>query len=321
MQLEFLNQVLKPRRKPLFFPDLKESFLRSMKSPKGYKRYLGSPLRYAGGKSLATAKIIKCFPDTITKEVVSPFFGGGSIEIALAAEMNSKVIGYDLFDILVNYWQAQISNPLALYSKLKKFKPTKEVYSKIKTRLKKHWLKELKLNKLDLACHYFFNHNLSYGPGFLGWMSKIYENEIKYWKAIEKVRDFRCPNLKVYQGSFEKTLPRHNKSFLYLDPPYFLDGDSKMFKGIYPQRNFPIHHKDFDHKRLRDLLLKHKGKFVLSYNDCSQVRELYKGFDIEIMKVKWQYTLGQGETRIGFNRVQDKRNHIKKSHEILIIKG
>ena len=318
MQLESSSQIINFHKKMIFFTDLREQFLRSMKSQKGYKRYLGSPLRYAGGKSLATAKIVKCFPDQITREVISPFFGGGSIEIALAKEMGSKVIGYDLFDILVNYWQVQIKNPIALYFKLKKLKPTKEVYSKIKAQLKKHWLKEMKLKKIDLASHYFFNHNLSYGPGFLGWMSKIYESKIKYQKTIEKVRDFKCPNLQVRKGSFEKTLPCHNESFLYLDPPYFLDGDSKMFKGIYPQRNFPVHHKGFDHKRLRDLLLKHRGKFVLSYNDCSQVRRLYKGFDIE--EIRWQYTLGQGETRIGLNRIQDKRSHIKKSHEILIIK-
>lgn len=290
-----------------------------MESPKGYKRYLGSPLRYAGGKSLAAAKIIRCFPDQVTKKMISPFFGGGSIEIALANEMDTTVIAYDLFDILVNYWQVQIKYPENLYSELKKLKPTKKVYSKVKARLKRHWLQEKKLNKLDLASCYFFNHNLSYGPGFLGWMSKIYESEIKYQKTIEKVRDFKCINLQVQQGSFEKTLPEHRKDFLYLDPPYFLEGDSKMFRGIYPQRNFPIHHKGFDHLKLRKLLGQHRGKFVLSYNDCSQVRELYKDFDIE--EIGWQYTLGQGETRIGFNRIQDQRDHIKKSHELLIIKA
>ena len=71
-------------------------------------------------------------------------------------------------------------------------------------------------------------------------MSKIYEKEIKYQRVIEKVRNFKCKNLKVKQGSFEKTIPRHREDFLYLDPPYFLEGDSKMFKGIYPQRNFPF---------------------------------------------------------------------------------
>ena len=309
------------RRKQLSFfqsKSLKLEFLENMKSPKGFRRYLGSPLRYAGGKSLATAKIIEFFPNKLRK-MVSPFFGGGSVEIATALELDVEVLGYELFDILVKYWQIQLNQPKNLYEKLKRFKPTPKDYDRVKARLKKHWLKEKKLSKLDLASHYFFNHNLSYGPSFLGWMSKIYECPKKYKRAIEKVRDFRCKNLKVFQGSFEKTIPVHNKEFLYLDPPYFLGGKSKMFKGIYPQRNFPIHHKGFNHTLLRDLLLKHKGKFVLSYNDCPEIRKLYKEFDIE--KIKWQYTMGQGETRIGFNRIKDNRDHVKKSHELLIIKS
>jgi DNA adenine methylase len=49
------------------------------------------------------------------------------------------------------------------------------------------------------------------------------------------------------------------------------------------------------------------------------VREAYK--DFEIHEVKWQYTMGQGETRIGkvrSGRDYDKDN-IKTSHEVLIV--
>jgi len=35
----------------------KEEFLSKLKTKNGYKRYLGSPLRYPGGKSLAVGKI------------------------------------------------------------------------------------------------------------------------------------------------------------------------------------------------------------------------------------------------------------------------
>jgi DNA adenine methylase len=34
---------------------------------------------------------------------------------------------------------------------------------------------------------------------------------------------------------------------------------------------------------------------------------------------EWQYTYGQGETRIGKNRENQAVNHIKDSHEIFII--
>ena len=127
------------------------------------------------------------------------------------------------------------------------------------------------------------------------------------------------PNLKVDKGSFEETIPKHNNDFLYLDPPYYLGGNSKMFKGIYPMRNFPIHHNGFNHDLLADLLKKHKGGFILSYNDCDWVRETYK--DFKIIDISWQYTMGQGETRIGKNRLERNfdNDNVKNSHEILIV--
>lgn len=89
-----------------------------------------------------------------------------------------------------------------------------------------------------------------------------------------------------------------------------------MFTGIYPQRNFPVHHEGFKHELLRNLLYEHKDQIVLSYNDCPIIRKWYSGF--KIYEVSWQYTMGQGEIRIGENRKKEGLTHIKKSHELLI---
>ena len=299
-------------------------FIKNLRSSKGnYKRYLGSPLRYAGGKSLAVGHILEHLPSNI-KKVVSPFIGGGSVEVAIAKELKIEVIAYDLFELLVNYWRVQVQKPNELFDKLNELPNTKEEYKRIKDLLKNVWNKNDGLlandySDLDLATYYYFNHNLSYGPGFLGWMSNIYLKPQKYQLMLEKVKNFDVPNLQVYNESFETSIPKHNNDFLYLDPPYFLDGDSKMFKGIYPMRNFPIHHNEFKHNVLADLLKQHRGGFILSYNDCSWIREAYK--DFEIVETSWQYTMGQGETRIGKNRLErgyDNEN-VKTSHELLII--
>ncbi|MCE8159070.1 MAG: DNA adenine methylase [Candidatus Moeniiplasma glomeromycotorum] len=299
--------------------DKKKVFLEKLRSktkPNSYKRYLGTPLRYAGGKTLAVGHVVNLLPNNI-KRVVSPFLGGASVEIAIAKELNIEVIGYDIFDILINYWHYQINEPKKLATKLKKFKPTKEEYLKVKEIMKKHWKGEKKITGLDLAATYYFNHNTSYGPSFLGWQSSIYQQENKYKKTIEKVRNFDCKNLKVFCESFETVIPKHKNDFLYCDPPYYLDDDSKMFIGMYPHRNFPIHHRGFKHELLRDLLKKHKGGFILSYNDCSTIREWYKEFNI--ISPSWQYTFGQGETRIGKNRInKNNGSHIKKTHELII---
>jgi len=305
---------------PETFAERKRVFLAGLKSPSGkikYKRYAGAPIRYAGGKSLAVGLIVELLPDDITK-LISPFIGGGSVEVACSAELGLSVVGYDIFDILINYWQEQIKNPVLLYEKLAEFKSDQETYGKVKERLKKHWKNQELMNSLDLAAHYYFNHNLSYGPGFLGWPSKIYLDQLKYQSMIEKVKNFPKISLDVECGDFEKAFEKYPNDFFYCDPPYLLGEDTKMFRGIYPMRNIPVHHNGFDHEKLRDLLKNHKGGFVLSYNNCARIRDWYKDFNQSFPE--WQYTMGQGETRIGKNRKDKSGSHIKESHEILIWK-
>jgi len=303
------------------FAPKKETFLSGLKSKgaRKYGRYRNLPLRYAGGKSLAVGYVIERIP-LETKRVVSPFIGGGSVEIACANELGVEVQAYDVFDILTNYWQVQLNRPEELADRILQWEPVDSVYRRVKERLRKHWTGEQFIDDpLELAAHYWFNHNLSYGPGFLGWMSKIYRERDRFERLVGKVRDFSAPNLTVNQGSFEETIPKHKSDFLYCDPPYYLDGDSKMFRGIYPQRNFPVYHKGFEHEKLKELLDAHAGGFALSYNDCKTIRDWYA--DYEIVEVEWQYTLGQGETRIGKNRIESGANsNVKNSHELLIVK-
>ncbi len=66
----------------------KRIFLRniSSKNPDSmnrYKRVAESTIRYAGGKSLSVGHILELLPID-TKRVISPFFGVGSVEIAIS---------------------------------------------------------------------------------------------------------------------------------------------------------------------------------------------------------------------------------------------
>lgn len=308
----------------------KEQLLEKLRSPTGkqsYKRYIGgTPLRYAGGKTLAVGLIVELLPNNLER-IISPFFGGGSFEIACAKELDLEVYGFDIFDMLVNYWQQQFTNPEKMFKYLKNYSPTKEGFLEIKGIMKEQWDKKTgKIkskrtikNLTELAALFFYNHNTSYGPHFLGWPSSVYLQEERYKTMIEKSRKLQLNNISVECADFETVFEKYPNDFFYLDPPYYLDGDSKTFIGLYPHRNFPIHHKGFKHDRLRDLLLNHKGGFVLSYNDCSTIREWYK--DFPFTTPSWQYTLSQGDTRIGENRLRDNNgSHVKKSHELLIYK-
>jgi DNA adenine methylase len=292
-----------------------------------------TPIRYAGGKSKAI-KIITPFVTDVNK-IVSPFIGGGSLEVHWAS-MGKEVIGYDLFDVLVNFWNVLLNNKEEFVEKLKEIVPTSEEYARIKEILMKwdntqdmlkdwkteHYKREdiITLDNITAAAYYYFNHNTSYGPGYLGWGSSVYLQPKKWKDMIDKISKFDLPTLSVKQGSFETVLPQHTEDFLYLDPPYYLekDADNKMFTGIYPMRNIPVHHDGFDHELLRDLLKAHKGGFVLSYNNCETIREYYKEFELHYPT--WSYSMGNGEKRIGKNRTEAGITNSKDSHEILIVK-
>ncbi|GMB94207.1 hypothetical protein NHP21011_02980 [Helicobacter heilmannii] len=119
----------------------KSLFLESLRSQKlRYKRYTKSPLRYGGGKSLAVGFILEHIPTNI-KRVISPFMGGGSVEIACARELGLEVRAFDIFDILVNFWQVLLQDKERLYEVLLALEPTQEIYNAIKTELKAHYKK------------------------------------------------------------------------------------------------------------------------------------------------------------------------------------
>ena len=187
---------------------VKDVFLNNLRSSGRYRysRYNGLPLRYAGGKSLAVGHVIENMPDKVN-HLASPFIGGASVEIACAKELEISVQGYDVFDILTNYWQIQLESPSQLADRISQWNPTKAVYAEVKNRLQAHWrgIKPIK-DRMELAAHYWFNHNLSYGPGFLGWMSSIYEDQQRFERLLNKVRNFKCSNLKVSHGEFQQTL-------------------------------------------------------------------------------------------------------------------
>jgi len=293
-----------------------------------------TPIRYAGGKTRAIKHIIPYFPKDL-KNVISPFMGGGSLEVYLT-NLGINVHGFDIFKPLVTFWDEMINNNENFVNFLKTIEPTSDNYKIVKDKLLnweytqemlKDWKTDfyfrdnpIKLTNVEIATYYYFNHNTSYGPGYLGWASSVYLNQDKWNKMISDISKFDGSKLQVSQSDFSSVISGHPNDFIYLDPPYFMgkDSDNKMHAAIYPMKNIAVHHDGFNHELLRDLLHSHKGKFIMSYNNCETIREYYKDFRLEYPS--WNYSMGNGETRIGENRIREGIVNHKESHEILIIK-
>lgn len=81
----------------------------------------------------------------------------------------------------------------------------------------------------------------------------------------------RMANVVVENQDFETLIKHYDRpdAFFYADPPYFSTED--MYEVGFGWD---------DHVRLRDTLKNIKGKFLLSYNDCDEIRELYNGFSM-----------------------------------------
>ena len=92
----------------------------------------------------------------------------------------------------------------------------------------------------------------------------------KLFGLIQELQD-RMANVVVENQDFETLIKHYDRpdAFFYLDPPYFSTED--MYEVGFGWD---------DHVRLRDTLKNIKGKFLLSYNDCTEIRELYNGFSM-----------------------------------------
>jgi len=117
------------------------NYLNHIKKPDGtgFKRVLISPLRYAGGKSKAIGLILEYLPKLKHKRIVSPFFGGGSFELAVSQNLGIEVIGYDIFEMLTNFWSILINNKEKFISELEKFEITSDEFTRNRHILLSYW--------------------------------------------------------------------------------------------------------------------------------------------------------------------------------------
>lgn len=229
-----------------------------------------SPLRYPGGKTRGVEFITQFFPKNLDK-LLSPFFGGGSIELSVAAK-GTIVYGYDIFSPLVEFWQCLLTQPNELADEVEKFYPLpKEKFYKLQATQTKF---KTKLERA--AVYYVLNRSSFSGATLSGGMSPDHPRFTL--TSIERLRNYFNPNIKIQKADFKTSLEKHPYIFAYLDPPYLIKSSLYGKKGNA--------HKDFNHEQLANILKK-REHWILSYNDCEEIRNLYEGF--HILTPNWKY--------------------------------
>lgn len=93
-------------------------------------------------------------------------------------------------------------------------------------------------------------------------------NVASLFKLIQQLSN-RLANAIIENQDFEVLIKHYDRpdSFFYCDPPYYTS------EYVY-ECGFTWD----DHLRLRNALAESKGKWLVSYNDCPEIRNLYEGF-------------------------------------------
>jgi DNA adenine methylase len=260
--------------------------------------------RYPGGKTKLKSQIISwinAIIDNNDLEYYEPFFGGGSIGLKVLEDNPSiKKIWINDKDLgISSLWTTVINNPDLLKSLVINFTPSIEKFDEFKNILIKEHT-ELKTEQ-EIAKYGFMKlaiHQISYSGlgtmsgGPLGGRKKENvagrgsTNEIKYpidcrWspkyicKKIDhlhkKLSSFSIKYNKCTNFDFADIINSKEKAMIYLDPPYFIKGNDLYHHGFTLE----------DHIRLANILKDINHQWILSYDDCPEIRELYNWADIQ----------------------------------------
>lgn len=151
-------------------------------------------------------------------------------------------------------------------------------------------LKDDDLSDCQRAAYYYSLIRYSYASGVDSFGSQPHD----MWKNFPLIRaaHARLRNTIIENKDFEKLIGQYDRpiSFFYCDPPYYNTED------YYDGGGFG---KD-DHERLANTLCNIQGKFLLSYNDCPEIRELYQRPGI-LLKVLPELTILLNDMRVANN--------------------
>lgn len=240
-----------------------------------------TPLRYPGGKSKAVKTLLPLVPKF--SEFREPFLGGGSVYLALKQEQPDKKYWVnDLNTDLYHFWATLQGEPEKL------IRGIQEVFDRTKDGRALH--KELThanpSDSLRRAIRFFVLNRITFsGTIEAGGYSEGAFDARFTQSSIERLLPIAplLEDTKISNTDYERLLTaKGDNVFLFLDPPYLSVTKSRLYgkKGTL--------HTNFDHRRFVDAVKKCQHKWMITYDDCPEIRELFSFAHI----VGWEFQYG-----------------------------
>ena len=146
------------------------------------------------------------------------------------------------------------------------------------------------LTKLEKATRFFILNRITFS-GLIdsgGYSKQAFKKRFTE-SSIERVRkaSILLQKVKITSMDYKKLVNREGKNvFLFLDPPYMDNAEAKL----YGERGRL--HEHFRHKRFAENMEKCQHKYLITYDDCSGVQQLYNfanTMEINVQGWKLQY--------------------------------
>jgi len=238
-------------------------------------------LKWAGGKSQLLLSIRKLYPQTINR-YLEPFLGGGAVFFDLSPE---NYLISDSNPELINVYKNISTKSNEVINELLKMKYDEEFFYKIRAQNYKKISKVkaaarmIYLNRTCFNGLYRVNKKGEFNVPFGRYKNPdfIQRDRIKGAAKILKYRSIRCMDFRTLIN-FDIS----KKDFIFFDPPYVpLEGYADFKRYTKEQFHISSHH---DLAFIFKKLAKKKVKMVLTNSNTELVHDLYKGFDISIVK-------------------------------------
>lgn len=243
-----------------------------------------SPLRYPGGKSQLIPFIIELMRanDLFYGEYAEPFAGGSGVALRLLLNgYVDRIYINDYDDAIFAFWSSVLEKPTELCDLI--YSVNVDIATWHKQRYAYFNRDDVSQLELGFATLFLNRTNRSgiIKAGVIGGLKQDgkYKLDCRFNKndLVRKIKrisqrkdDIVLTNLDAVDF-IEEVVPKTSRDTLInLDPPYFGKGP-ELYSNFYVAK---------DHKDLADRVANIDRKWIVTYDDVSDIRELYKTYQV-----------------------------------------
>jgi len=274
------------------------------------KTIVKSPLRYPGGKSKAIDQILPLIQNDFS-EFREPFVGGGSVFIATKQRIKHNAVfkindlNYDLYC----FWIYVKNNLFELVEEISRIRKNttdgKELF-KFYTENDRQW------TDFDRAVRFFVLNRITFSGTVDsgGYSQQAFERRFTH-SSIDRIKSLSpiLKDVQIFHGDYEELLFQEGENvFIFLDPPYLESTKSRL----YGKRGFL--HTSFDHERFADNMRKCNHKWLITYDDNPEIRDLFDFANI------YEWELQYGMNNYKQEKAEKGRELFISNYEVGLLK-